>query len=99
MCNTDLEFEGWPDLPESYKLGVYEQIVFLQGDAADEALELYYERGPESALELLCQWHYPGEHDTADEPGAGRLDDVDVIGDYIITTNFSLNYIGLEFKL
>jgi hypothetical protein len=80
----------------------YEQIVFMQTeDDAAEPLRLYDEDSTHAAIEYLSQWHYPGEHATRNEPGAGTADDVtegegDQAG-YIITVNNGLGYIGLEY--
>ena len=80
-----------------------ERIVFLQGDEADEALKFYNEVSDEATFEFLRQWHYPGEHETHNEPSAGRVDDVhmfplaDGSGTYVMNVNTNLGYIGLEF--
>lgn len=74
-----------------------ERIIFLQGDAANEALEIYDKNGCEGALQYLDQWYYPGEHDTASELSHGTKDTVYYISDYVLTVNTALNYIGLEY--
>jgi hypothetical protein len=84
----------------------YEQIIFLEEqsvnhDSAAEALRLYDEESTHAAIEYLMQWHYPGEHATRNEPGAGTADDVtegegDQAG-YILSVNNGLGYIGLEY--
>jgi hypothetical protein len=76
-----------------------ERIIFLQGDQANEALDLYENKGPEGALQYLDQWYYPGEHETSDKPSAGSTDRVYEISDYLLTVNTSLGYIGLEYVL
>lgn len=80
-----------------------EQVIFLQGDQADEVLELFETHGVETAIECLSQYHFPGEHQTSNELGAGTMDDVyhgevpETEG-YVLTVNESLNYIGLEYS-
>jgi hypothetical protein len=87
-----------PDGP-LFRKPQWERVVFLQGEEADEALAVLDERGEEAALSYLADWHYPGEHETADEPGAGSSDDVydDGTG-YRLTYNRGLGYIGLEWR-
>ncbi len=76
-----------------------ERIIFLQGEQADEALELYRNTGAEGVLQYLSEWHYPGEHETVSEYGAGSSDRTYEIGGYKLTVNLNLNYIGLEYKV
>lgn len=77
----------------------YEQVVFLQGDEAEEALEIFREDGADAAADHLKQWHYPGEHEVRATSGAGGSDDVTNTDDgYILTVNTGLDYIGLEFN-
>ena len=78
---------------------VYERVIFLQGNSADEALEIYNQHGAEAALLYLEQWHYPGEHETATELGAGTSDRVYEIAGYILTVNTRVGYIGLEYEV
>ena len=76
----------------------YEQVIFLQGDAADEALEIYQEDGANAAIVHLRQWHIPGEHETRSSSGAGGSDDVTEDDDgYVLVVNEALEYIGLEY--
>lgn len=76
---------------------IIERIIFLQGDAANEALEIYDKHGFEGALQYLDQWYYPNEHETSDTLAAGALDTVYEISDYVLTVNTNLGYIGLEY--
>lgn len=77
----------------------YEQIVFMQNDYdAAEPLKIYDRKGARAAVNYLAQWHNPGEHDTRNEPGAGRSDTVHRFKDgYVLTVNNGLGYIGLEY--
>ena len=78
---------------------IIECIVFVQGDEAIQPLSILDTDGTEAAIEYLAQWHYPGDHDTGDEPAAGSTDDVFETDDgFILTWNIRLGYIGLEHK-
>ena len=79
----------------------YERIVFLDSNNdAWEVLNMIDDGQIEEAFSFLKQWHYPGEHDTADELGHGTSDDVwgpaDADG-YIMSANGDLDYVALEF--
>lgn len=76
-----------------------ERIIFLQGDSAIEALEIYNEEGIDAAFAYLSEWHYPGEHETSDTLGAGTSDCVYKSAEYVLTVNESLGYIGLEYVI
>ena len=71
----------------------YYPIVFMQGCAADEPLELLEESGPEAALAYLLQWE-TGEEEPQEESGFGSCDTLHHMPGYIITTQRGL-YIGL----
>lgn len=77
----------------------YEQVVFLDSDDDyDEFEEILIDEGEVAALEHLKQWHYPGEHDTRDEPGYGSSDQVyDTDDGYIMSWNTGLSYASLEY--
>ena len=79
-----------------------ERIIFLEHDSVNQddyntVKALLDEHGEQAAIEFLKRWHYPGEHETADEESAGTADDTfeDDEG-YILTWNSGLDYIGLE---
>lgn len=79
----------------------YEQIAFFESnDDAWHVLQLVDNDEIEVAVDYLKQWHYPGEHDTRDEPGYGSDDDVygphDLDG-YILAVNDMLDYVSLEY--
>ncbi len=79
---------------------MYEQIIFLQGDQAIEALEIEINKGNQAAIDHLSGWHHPGEHATSSELGAGASDfTIETEDGYILTVNHALGYIGLEFNL
>lgn len=74
------------------------RIVFLQGQSADEALDIYKSHGCDGALQFLDQWYdgNPRHYEKFNEPAAGSSDRVYEISDYLLTVNVPLNYIGLE---
>jgi hypothetical protein len=75
----------------------YERVVFLQGDAAKQALEIYEFIGPNMLLGHLEQWHCPGEHDISNAPSHGTADKVfKYPGGFILSVNTALGYCGLE---
>lgn len=77
----------------------YEEIVYLQGDKADEALDILSVEGDDAAMEFLKQWHYPGEHQVSNTKSAGTTDKTYEKDGYILTYNMPLGYIGLEYKI
>lgn len=81
----------------------WENIVFQQGDDANEALDVYFRHGPKAAIKHLMQWHFPGEHEVLDkhpDKKAGTTDSLHhhkVKGiNYVLTANPRYNYIGLS---
>lgn len=76
----------------------YAQIVFAQGDDAIEPLKIYDEQGKEAAITYLAQWDNgkESEHDLRDKPSKGTRDRSFEVGEYILTVNQGLGYIGLE---
>lgn len=77
--------------------GRYENVVFMQGDDALDALNILDQRGEEMALKHLKQWHYPGKHMKQDQPGYGEADQIYNSGPYIMSYNTGMGYIGLSF--
>ena len=76
----------------------YEDVVFLQGDEAEEPLELLDEDGEEAALRYLKDWHSPGEHDVRQALPHGEMDYSYESGDYIMGYSLRLGYVGLVYK-
>jgi hypothetical protein len=76
-----------------------ERIIFLQGDHANESLDIYKNQGIKALLEHLIQWHYMGEHEVSDEHSHGAYDRVFSMDGYLITVNTVLGHVGLEYKL
>jgi hypothetical protein len=77
---------------------VFEQVVFMQDENADEAFEILNNEGEAAALEFLQQWHYPGEHETRAETASGTFDPTYEKDGYIMVWNPRMNYIGLEYE-
>jgi hypothetical protein len=84
-------------LNESTDQDKYENVVFMQGDEADEALEILNNKGEDAALEYLKQWHDYGNHEGSNELGAGTSDDTFEKDGYIMAYNQPLGYIGLQY--
>lgn len=74
----------------------YLNIVFIQNEEAAEPLKILEEQGESAALRYLRQWDY-GENDGEiyDENPGGSGDSTYREGNYIMTYNTSLEYIGL----
>lgn len=75
----------------------YEDVVFLQGEEANEPLAILKSKGPKAALKYLIQWHNPGEHLGTNELSNGSGDNTFEEGGYTMSWNPSLNYIGLQY--
>ena len=74
----------------------YQDIVFMQGSEADEALALLSEYGIEAAFKHLLQWDYGDAGELRDDLPHGSYDRIFEGGDgYIMSWNVGLNYIGL----
>ena len=74
-----------------------ERIVFMQGQEAEEALNIYDEEGVTALFSHLIQWHYPDErYETSEELGAGVSDRIIQVGNYVLTINSRVGYCGLE---
>lgn len=75
------------------------EIVFLQGEQANEPLSLYSEQGKEALLEYLQQWFNPGESEVKDilfiEDLIGSTDKTFTIGNFMVTYNLNYGYCGL----
>ena len=78
------------------KKRLYERIVFMQGEDADETLAILDEHGTDAAITHLLQWDNGDGGDFHCDPVAGKQDTVVRRNPYILTYNMALNYIGLE---
>jgi len=78
-------------------------VVFLQGEDADEVLDLIDRDGTDAAIEHLKRFDYGDETTSAamengyvyDEPPAGPLDRVVADGDYTLTSNAAMGHVSL----
>lgn len=79
----------------------FENVVFMQGEEAEEPLSILDNDGHDACIEYLAQWHYPGEHETRKgDTGAGSADSEHETDDgYILSYNRGLGYIGLSFRI
>lgn len=77
----------------------YKNIIFLQGDSANEALDILDDSGKMAAIDYLSQWDYGDHDDIRDDLGAGSSDRIFEHGEYILTYNLRLGYIGLSIKV
>lgn len=79
----------------------YERVIFAEDytEAGKEAFEILDADGPDEVISFLSEWHYPGEHDSADELGHGTADETyyDENSGYWLSWNTGLGYIGLEY--
>lgn len=73
----------------------YEDIIFMQGEEANEALEILESKGEIAVIEFLSNWDY-GDGPINEESQAGISDRTFKDGDYLLTWNFRWGYIGLE---
>lgn len=78
---------------------VYEDIIFMQGDEAQEALDILDSKGEISAIEHLKQWQDPGNHQQSPGLGNGTQDTVFEFCNYFLVYNTGVGYIGLSFKI
>lgn len=75
----------------------YEDVVFLQGEEANEAIEIIQRDGPDAGIKFLSQWHCPGEHMMRDELPHGTGDNVYHGDGYLLFWNSTLPYVGLTY--
>jgi hypothetical protein len=78
----------------------YYEIVFLQGEEAVEPLKILDDKGEEEAIKYLEQWDYGKEmeHSPMEQPW-GAEDDTFDNGEYVMSWNSGLGYIGLVRKV
>lgn len=78
----------------------YYEIVFMQGEEADEPLKILDNKGESAAIEYLADWDYGGEMEhTEVEAPWGPHDDTFEEDDYVLSYNDRLGYIGLVRKV
>lgn len=76
----------------------YQEIIYLQGHEAQEALEILKDHGEDEAIMYLTQWDY-GDGAVTPDVGFGTADKEYQLGEYILSYNISLQTIGLIKKV
>jgi len=77
---------------------MFQEIVFLQAYEAYEVLDILDKDGEEKALKYLIQWDH-GEGEYIKNTGIGKDDTIYKKGNYIMSYNIRLGYIGLISKI
>lgn len=75
----------------------YEDVVYMQGDEAETAMDILNGEGEEATLEYLKQWHNPGQGQGSNELGHGNMDRTFEKDGYIMAWNPHIPYIGLQY--
>ena len=89
---------NWYQLKKKAQVGGrYEDVVFIQGEEAEEPLRILDEKGENAALEYLKQWHFPGEHQTRGILPHGESDYTYDVDGYHMAWNPRIGYIGVVF--
>lgn len=88
-------------MPEINNEYVYGDVIFIQGEEADEAIDILQNHGEDAVIKYLSQWDQ-GEYHTIYshyDKTVGASDDIYETDQYVLTYNTRLNYIGLLTKL
>lgn len=75
----------------------YEDVVFMQGEEAEEPLQILNDQGEDAAMEFLKQWHDVGNHMGRNELPHGTSDQTYDKDGYHMAWNDRLGYIGLTY--
>lgn len=86
---------------------MFARIVFMDGDEGREVVDRLCRvdgvvaygatrETVEHAIDYLSQWDYGDEQELVEMLSHGTLDDVVEHGDYILSWNLGLGYVGLE---
>lgn len=89
--------ENLKPLDETTDSERYESVVFMQGDEANEVMDILNNDGRDAAMEYLKQWHDLGHHMGSNKIGAGTQDKTYEKDGYIMNWNPYLPYIGLVY--
>ena len=74
----------------------YLEIVFIQNEEAETPLKILEEQGEDAAMNYLRQWDYSDDDgEIYDRNPGGSGDSAYRKGNYVMTYNTSLGYIGL----
>lgn len=86
-------------MEESTDQDKYEDVVFLQGDEAEQPLQILHDEGQDAAMEYLKSWHMAGEHMGNDQLSHGAGDQTYEKDGYIMSWNSHIGYIGLQYEM
>lgn len=78
---------------------IYENVFFAQESNAEEWIRILKDYGESALLEILKDFHFPGEHEVSDENYYGKSDYIYSEGNYILSYNLNLPTVGLEYKV
>lgn len=95
----DKEIIKSANMGESTDQDKYEDVVFLQGQDAEEPLQILYNDGQDAALEYLKSWHMLGSHMGSPNLGHGSDDKTYDKDGYHMAWNSRIGYIGLQYDL
>lgn len=95
----DKEIITSASMEESTDRDKYEDVVFMQGQEAEEPLRILDQEGEDAALEYLKTWHMVGSHMGNDKLSHGSSDLTYKKDGYIMSWNPHLGYIGLQYDL
>jgi len=73
----------------------YENIIFQQGQEAEETLELIKNCSEEVAVNYLKEWDMGENYDVSDTEPFGKADTTVEIDGYILSYNTYVGYVGL----
>jgi hypothetical protein len=77
-------------------MNTYFQIISMQGHQASEVLPIIENQGEQAAIDFLSQWDFGGESEHSPEPAPwGSEDRLYRSGDYVLSYNLPLGYVGL----
>lgn len=76
----------------------FENIVFLQGEEANEVLQMLDIIGVEQTLNYLQNLHFSNEHTIIEDPSSDNDEKYSKDG-YLMTWNTRLGYIGLVYDI
>jgi len=87
------------NMEESTDQDKYEVVVFLQGQEAEEPLQILHNEGQDAAMEFLKSWHMLGNHMGSSQLGHGSSDQTYEKDGYYMSWNDRIGYIGLQYDL
>jgi hypothetical protein len=77
----------------------YSNIIFLQGDEADEVINILNKKGEQKAFDQLQEWNYGEspieENNSEGYTPWGSRDHLYKVENYVMSYNLGIPYIGL----